>query len=164
MEYNRHIIKAKMLKTGKWVTGYYYKMAETTHCTTDDCPPVPVHHYILQETMTDWELSNQMLQYEIDPDTICQCVGLKDKNGNVIFEHDVLKGFFYPYECDGECNYYGLCNWFDETKAFMIYTIKNPESDVRGISHGNTELMEEWNHAMWEIIGNEFDNPELLGE
>lgn len=46
----------------------------------------------------------------------------------------------------------------------MIYTIKNPESDVSGISHGNTELMEEWNCAMWEIIGNEFDNPELLGE
>ena len=54
--------------------------------------------------------------------------------------------------------------WFDESKAFMIYTIKNPKSDVSGISHGNTELMEEWNCAMWEIIGNEFDNPELIGE
>lgn len=164
MNINRYMVKAKTFRTREWVTGYYYKMAETTHCTIDDCPPVPVHHYILQETMTDWELPNQMLQYEIDPNTICQCVELKDKNGNVIFEHDILKGFFYPYECDGKCNYYGLCNWFDETKAFMIYTIKNPESDVRGISHGNTELMEEWNRTMWEIIGNEFDNPELIGE
>ena len=46
----------------------------------------------------------------------------------------------------------------------MIYAIKNPESDVSGISHGNTELMEEWNRTMREIIGNEFDNPELIGE
>lgn len=107
---------------------------------------------------------NDFSGYEIDPTTICQCVGFEDKNGNVIFEHDILKGFFYPYKYDDEHNYYGLCSWIDESKAFMIYTIKNPESDVNGISHGNTELMEEWNPAMWEIIGNEFDNPELLGE
>lgn len=164
MNIERYIVKAKTLKTDEWVIGYYYKIAETTHCPIGDCSPVPVHHYILHETMTDWELPNQMLQYEIDPNTICQCVELKDKNGNVIFEHDILKGFFYPYKYDCEHNYYGLCNWFDESKAFMIYTIKNPKSDVSGISHGNTELMEEWNCAMWEIIGNEFDNPELIGE
>lgn len=164
MDMNRYMVKAKTLRTREWVTGYYYKMAETTHCTIDDCSPVPLHHYILQEMMTDWELPNQMIKYEIDPNTICQCIGLKDKNGNVIFEHDILKGFFYPYEYDGEYNYYGLCSWIDEAKAFMIYTIKNSESDVSGISHGNTELMEEWNPAMFEIIGNEFDNPELLGE
>ena len=164
MDINRYMVKAKTLRTREWVTGYYYKIAETTHCTIGDCSPIPVHHYILQEMMTDWELPNQMIKYEIDPNTICQCIGLKDKNGNVIFEHDILKGFFYPYKYDCEHNYYGLCNWFDESKAFMIYTIKNSKSDVRGISHGNTELMEEWNCEMWEIIGNEFDNPELIGE
>lgn len=88
---------------------------------------------------------------------------LKNKYANTRYL-SILKGFYYPYKYDGEHNYYGLCNWFDESKAFMIYTIKNPESDVSGISHGNTELMEEWNCTMWEIIGNEFDNPELLGE
>ncbi len=111
----------------------------------------------------EWDINGTNF-YEIDPTTICQCVGFEDKNGNVIFEHDILKGFFYPYKYDDEHNYYGLCSWIDESKAFMIYTIKNPESDVNGISHGNTELMEGWNPAMWEIIGNEFDNPELLGE
>lgn len=164
MKYNRYIVKAKALNTEKWVTGYYYKMAETTHCTIDDCSLVPMHHYILQEIMTDWELPNQMFRYEIDPETICQCIGLEDKNGNVIFEHDILRGFAYPYKFEEDYNYYGICNWFEELKAFMIYTIKNPESDVNGISHGNTELMEDWNPAMWEIIGNEFDDSELIGE
>lgn len=49
MDIDRYIVKAKTLRTREWVTGYYYKMAETTHCTIDDCPPVPIHHYILQE-------------------------------------------------------------------------------------------------------------------
>lgn len=164
MEYNRYIVKAKSLVSGQWVMGYYYKMAETTHCLIGECPSAPVHHYILYETMTDWELPNQMLQYEIDPDTICACTELKDKNGNIIFEHDILKGFTYPYKFENEYNYYGICNWFTESKAFMIYTVKNPESNVSGISHSNVELMENWNPAIWEIIGNEFDNSELLGE
>lgn len=71
MDINRYMVKAKTLRTREWVTGYYYKIAETTHCTIDDCSPVPVHHYILQEMMTDWELPNQTIKYEIDPNTIC---------------------------------------------------------------------------------------------
>ena len=51
--------------------------------------------------------------------------------------------------------------WFEDSAAFGIYTIKNPESKVRGISSGNTEYMSEWNSNNWEIIGNIHDNPEL---
>ena len=72
----RFLMKAKHIETGNWIKGYYYKMAETTYCPIRDVPLIPVHHYILYETMTDLRLSNRMLQYEVDPDTLCQCIGV----------------------------------------------------------------------------------------
>ncbi len=163
---NREILfKAKIKDNGKWVEGYYCKLDETTYCISEDYErhPVPTHHYILHETMTDWGLPNRFLQFEIDPSTICQCTGLTDKNGKKIWENDILKGCQYPFLFEGKENYYAKVIWFENCPAFGIYTFKNPKSNVRGISEGNTELMESWNSEDWEVIGNVFDNADLLG-
>ena len=85
MEYDRYMVKAKQIDNGQWVTGYYYKMAETTYCPIGDAPPIPVYHYILHETMTDWGLPNRMLQYEVDPSTLCQCTEFMDVYDNMIW-------------------------------------------------------------------------------
>lgn len=108
------------------------------------------------------EIGRIIVMHEVIPDTICQCTGLKDKNGNLIWENDILDGFTYPYMSDGVHNYYVEVCWCTNVPSFCIYTQKYPKSKVSGISAGMTELMEDWNPDDWEVIGNIFDNPELV--
>lgn len=145
---NREILfKAKRKDNGKWVEGYYRRIP---------CMGM-LEHYIMPRNP-----KNRMEQYAIDPDTICQYTGLVDKNGKKIWGNDILRGYQYPYRSDGNDNYFAEVTWFENCPAFGIYTFKNPKSNVCGISEGNTEFMENWNSEDWEVIGNIFDNPDLL--
>ncbi|MCD7779846.1 MAG: YopX family protein [Candidatus Gastranaerophilales bacterium] len=71
---------------------------------------------------------------------LMQCTGLKDKNGKLIFEGDILQ--------DGVGNTFEIafikyCNYIRETKRH--YWLKFDER-----------------HTSYEIIGNIYENPELL--
>ena len=148
------LFKAKRLDNGEWVEGAYLHQ---TDYYGEKCDK----HYIIDGTETDMEGYGE--HYLIDKDTLCQYTGFTDKNGNKIWENDILKGFEYPFCDEGDFNYYAHVVWFDNCPAFGVYTIKNPKSNVRGISEGNTEFMDEWDSEKWEVIGNIFDNPELIG-
>ena len=111
-----------------------------------------------------YEATEIIGRYKVIPETVGQFTGLTDKNGVRIFEGDILRGFEYPFcsNINGEFNYFAEVVWFDDSSAFGIYTFKNPKSNVRGISEGNTDYLEYFNADKWEVIGNIHDNPELL--
>lgn len=146
------LFKAKRKDNGEWVEGYYCKLDETTYCISEDYEryPVPTHHYILQETMTDWGLPNRFLQFEIVPDTLCQYTGLTDKHDNKIWENDIL------------------CGRLDEEYPENI-TYKKVVWDMNGFytkEECSTDLdpLDEFDAEYFEVCGNIFDNAELLEE
>lgn len=143
----------ELTKEEWWVEGYY-------HHQTDYYGEKCDKHYIIDGTKTDMEGYGE--HYEIDPETLCQYIGKTDRNGKKIWENDILKGFEYPFFADGDYDYFALVKWVDEWIYFCLVTVKNPKSSVRGISEGNTELFEKFDGQSWEVIGNIFDNPELL--
>lgn len=157
--------RGKRTDNGEWVYGYYAHLHKTTYCFKEDCDAHPENelHRMIFEREQDWGLPNYHLQVDVDPKTVGQYTGLKDKNGTKIFEGDILKGFNYPYKHEEEFNYFAEVLWFENSPAFGIYTFKNPKSEVSGISEGNTDYMEDWIPNSWEVIGNIYDNPELLG-
>ena len=100
---------------------------------------------------------------EVKPETVGQFTGLSDKNCKKIFDGDILRGFDYPFrDGEGKHNYYAEVVWFKNSPAFGLVTHKNPKSNIVGISDGNCEYMEDWETLLWEVIGNIYDNPELL--
>ena len=126
------LFKAKRADNGEWVTGYYIKSIVDGS----------VFGYIRESIFgTDIKI---MLN------TLCQYTGLKDKNGKTIWENDVV-GFWDTYSTENghaEMDCMGKVVWDDETISFQVTNRLSAES---------YEVLDECS-----VIGNIFDNPELL--
>lgn len=147
------IFKGKKIDNGDWVEGHYYKMSETTYCFKEDYErkPVPEHHYILQERMTDWGLPNQMVQIEINPETLCQFTGLCDKNGNKIWENDI---------CNPKERFPEIVRMHD---GDWVLDYSYSHGKDYGYCYRNLGFYVRERNSI-EVIGNIFDNPELVKE
>ena len=103
--------------------------------------------------------------FEVDINTICQCTGLKDKNGNLIWENDIIEKEFYsvPDSYMDSTKYMGTIQYEDGGWYVNVVTDDIAQEYQYRISLieaiANTKDLEHF-----EIIGNSFDNPELLME
>ncbi len=79
---NRYLYKAKRLDNGEWVIGYWAVIGER-NVIVEECAKT----YYCSDT-GEFRHGNQI--HEVNPKTICQCTGLKDKNEKIIFENDIL--------------------------------------------------------------------------
>jgi uncharacterized phage protein (TIGR01671 family) len=130
MEY-RYLFKAKRIDNGEWVQGYLYGILEKK--------------YIL------WGMTNDIPNMiEVDPTTICQCTGLKDKNGKLIWENDIAS---YSDLITGDKKI--ICIEWNKMQASFVRKYRSP----MGLQY---IYIDEYIASRMEIIGNIFDNPELL--
>ena len=146
------LYKAKY-KDGSWVDGFYANRQDTTYCFKEDYErhPVVKFHYIFQDCMTDWGIPNEFRCITIDPSTLCRFTGKFDKNYKPIYEHDIVK-----------TQYGRLCTvvWFssDSYCGFDLKPINTKE---------NLDKKPPSEYCLWyqrdiEVVGNIFDNEELL--
>ena len=115
---------------GKWHEGYYVCLNGKSHriytgYAETDCG----------DMYPDW--------YTVDPETVGQYTGLTDKNGNKIFEGDVVERQICDYR------------YFNYTVNFSFGEFELQEIKTKG-------KMFIGYHNECEIIGNIYDNPELL--
>lgn len=120
---NRFLSRGKRIDNGEWIFGNLIR--------TDDGV------YIIQNYVPQHLIKN----YEVDQSTVCQCTGLNDKNGKLIWENDVVK-----------INNSKVNTLITFRDFEIICTIPNEKYYKHRLEY-DTE---------YEVIGNIFDNPELL--
>lgn len=93
------------------------------------------------------EIGRIIVMHEVIPDTICQCTGLKDKNGKLIWENDIVKEITtINFDSDKAKVSWIESEWMLEWKTKCFYR--------KDIKYWTSE-------KIIEVIGNIFD-PELL--
>ena len=87
--------------------------------------------------------------YEIDPETVGQYTGLTDRNGRKIFEGDIVvfADFFDDKIHRGVVYWCDLAFWFDCTET-------EGDEGIYSLAYISVNVL--------EVIGNIYDNPELL--
>ena len=131
---DRYLYKAKRISDGEWVVGYIIRYG---HTGKEKYYIVPIY-------------ASDLYCFLIDKTTICQCTGLKDKNGKLIWENDIV-AYWDAYNTENgqaEMDCIGKVVWDDETISFQVTNRLSAES---------YEVLDECS-----VIGNIFDNPELL--
>lgn len=149
----RYLFKAKRLDNGKWVQGYYTKVLDVfTNCEEA--------HIIFEPNAMFYSSGETDGWYKVDPSTICQCTGLRDRNGNLIWENDIIhKPFYTDYDAYANSEAYtGRIQY--EDGGWSIEIIK-PDGNVC-VSSIIDMIAYSKDIEHFEVIGNIFDNPKLL--
>ena len=137
------LFRGKRVDDGEWVSGYY--LCKKRPYFKDK--GVNLEHLIwrnLEIENGDYKqfVDTIMTASVVDPETIGQYTGLTDKNGRKIFEGDIV---WNSYNED-----YGKVEWDNDTARFIITC-----------STFTVNFNSVWSEEL-EIVGNVYDNPELL--
>lgn len=151
---NREILfRAKKVDGGEWVEGYIIKKHGT--------------YFLYDVKNSDTCRQNS---YLIEEDTICQYTGLTDKNGKKIWENDILMcngnpddlvkavfGEFCVIDTITEQAVDTAIGWHYEVIPTDAISRCEPFCYPMPLNHQYVKICE------MKVIGNIFDNPELLG-
>lgn len=143
------LFKAKRVDNGEWVEGSY---VHRTQFYGEDCPCDD--HFILSGGEFHCDYYNAQ---EIIPETLCAFTGLYDKNGNRIWENDIVEGKF-----DGLY----IILWYPRNAQFIKFSgyDRVPWTDIESMTRQNliNPLLQKDMCSDLKVIGNVIDNPELL--
>lgn len=132
MRENMGIYRGKRKDTGEWVEGFYYAN-----------PALERRLYGERHWITSDENG---LSYEVDPATVGQYAGLPDKKGKRIFEGDIVRERFH-----GPASVVEFCLEDVASCGCCIPSFVGSGFKAKGC-----------NLNICEVIGNIYDNPELL--
>lgn len=134
---NRYLCRGKRIDNGEWVEGYL----SYPFCTKKGNES---YYFYAKDSLGSY------CRCVVDAATICQCTGLKDKNGKLIFENDIMEAHIDE-------------DFPEDVSRFKVewsgngWVMNQPGCVDR-------EYISDFEQDNYEVVGNAIDNPELLEE
>ena len=149
------IFRAKNYRTGQWVYGIYFKNPVSRFNEGAYYPQIIPEIHGVHDTIE---------RCSIVEDTLGQFTGLTDKNGVKIFEGDILESFYKKKRIVSVVKYGGfepeIFYECAEAQGFFLHGMKLYGLYAYDLAGSEMMLTEDMRQA--KIIGNVYDNPELL--
>lgn len=136
---DRYLFKAKRIDNGEWVQGNLIQSCDATDGWETIIIPIKNSNMFTKHIKCGYGNLGFENWYRVDPSTICQCTGLKDKNGNLIWENDIVNAV--------------ASNSVGEPICVNGIVVKVTDYNLMLNLYYSDEL---------ECVGNIFDNKELL--
>lgn len=125
--------KAKLVNRNEWVEGYFIKSL------IGDISSI----YLLKENYDAVSEHDKTVYHNVDSNTLCRAIGCTDRNGHLLYEHDIITMGLDKY----------AIRWNKEQLRFDFYS-------KSGYPVAGCNLPTLVGYC--SLIGNEIDNPELL--
>ena len=137
------LFKAKRIDNGEWIEGSLIDLdIDSGYCYI-------VQPYKKASILPIIFLITDRMKL-VDPETLCQFTGLCDKNGKKIWENDILIANLdesYPEDVTYKTVEWGVAGW-----------VTHEANSI------DRQYLDEFDLEHFEVVGNIFDNPELLQE
>lgn len=153
---DQYICKAKRMDNNEWVYGYYMQC----NWYLDDS----VMHVIVPKDAILYPYCEISGWYEIDPDTLCRCIGYVDSYNNPIFENDVISFGVSHKDLVWWCREMNMMTAVPldgiETNGYDYWNPKYPKYEYSAFCLMLQDPYGDFSEI--KIIGNIIDNPKLI--
>ena len=143
---DRYLFRGKRIDNGEWVQGNLIRSNDAEDgYEAIIIPTNDSNMFTKGGSRGDLGFENW---HRVNETTICQCTGLKDKNGKLIFENDIMEAHIdedFPEDVSRFKVEWNGKGWVEN----------HPDCVDR-------EYLDDFDTEHFKVVGNIFDNPELL--
>lgn len=145
---DRYLFRGKCIDNGEWVEGNLIQNSDAEDGWEAIIIPAKNSNMFTKHIKHGYGDLGYENWYRVDPSTICQCTGLKDKNGKLIWENDIMEAHIDE-------------DFPEDVSRFKVEW--NGKGWVENHPDGvDREYLDDFDTEHFKVVGNIFDNPELL--
>ena len=145
---SRYLYRGKRIDNGEWAEGNLIQNSDAEDGWEAIIIPAKNSNMFTKHIKHGYGDLGYENWYRVDPATVCQCTGLKDKNGKLIFENDIMEAHIDE-------------DFPEDVSRFKVEW--NGKGWVENHPDGvDREYLDDFDTEHFKVVGNIFDNPELL--